>query len=499
MPECLLVIDVGTESVRAALVDDSGAIIDIQSRSTDFFSPQPGWAEQKPDEWWELTLECLKQLIHEHPNLEVLAIGVSAQMHAVVPIDTHGILLMDKVPIWCDKRSASICKQYQEEILPQEQIQHAANLIIPSWTGPKMKWIKDNLPEIYQRTDIFLTAKDYLNLRFTGGKYTDYSEASGSFLFSWKTKQWDNELVKLFGIDKSKLPDILPSNSIIGKLLPDIAAQIGCQPSIPVICGAGDMLCLLLGGGMVREGRSCDVAGTAADVSVLSPQPLLTEHLMNLHHAIDGWISFGILDSGGGSLKWFREAFYNQESGRKVSYAEIDEEASNVPAGADGLLFFPYLMGERLLGSPLARGSFFGLRPHHQRKHFARAVMEGVGFDLKMSLDEIEKMYSGAIEEMSAIGGGARSPLWCQIKADIYRKKVFTLTESEGGIIGAALLAFSAVSGITVSQLADNWLKVKQVFIPDESRFEEYENQYKNFRIFHDIFQQAYLYYGKEI
>jgi len=162
-------------------------------------------------------------------------------------------------------------------------------------------------------------------------------------------------------------------------------------------------------------------------------------------------------------------------------------------------LFFPYLMGERLLGSPLARGSFFGLRPHHQRKHFARAVMEGVGFDLKMSLDEIEKMYSGAIEEMSAIGGGARSPLWCQIKADIYRKKVFTLTESEGGIIGAALLAFSAVSGITVSQLADNWLKVKQVFIPDESRFEEYENQYKNFRIFHDIFQQAYLYYGKEI
>jgi len=499
MPECFfLVVDIGTESVRAALIDSLGAIVGIQSRSTDFFSPHPGWAEQRPDEWWELTIECLKQLMVEHPGIEVVAIGVSAQMHAVVPIDSRGTLLMDKVPIWCDKRSTDICQQYQKELLPKEQIQLTANLIIPSWTGPKMKWIKGNLPQVYQQTEIFLTAKDYLNFRFTGEKYTDFSEASGSFLFSWKTKQWDNELIKMFGIDKLKLPEILPSNAIIGKLLPDIAAQIGCQPAIPVICGAGDMLCLLLGGGMVREGRSCDVTGTAADVSVLSPKPLLTEHLMNLHHAIDGWISFGILDSGGGSLKWFREAFYHQEDGRKMSYAQIDDEASDVPAGADGLLFFPYLMGERLLGSPSARGSFFGLRPHHQRKHFARAVMEGVCFDLKMSLDEIEERYSGTIEEMSVIGGGAWSSLWCQLKANIYQKKVFTLAESEGGIIGAALLAFSALNGEPVDEIAEKWLKAKQVYVPDESRFDEYQKQYKNFRLFHDIFQQAYLHFGKE-
>lgn len=498
MPVYFLVVDIGTESVRAALVDNLGTIVGIQSKPTDFFSPHAGWAEQRPDEWWELTVTCLRQLMSKHPDIDVAAIGVSAQMHAVVPIDSHGTLLMEKVPIWCDKRSTEICQQYQKEIFPQEQIQLTANLIIPSWTGPKMKWIKDNLPQVYQQTETFLTAKDYLNFLFTGEKFTDFSEASGSFLFSWKTKQWNHELIQLFGIDQSKLPEIVPSNTIIGKLLPEIAVQIGCQPSIPVICGAGDMLCLLLGGGMVREGRSCDVTGTAADVSVLSAKPLLTEHLMNLHHAIDGWISFGILDSGGGSLKWFREAFYNQENGGKISYAQIDEEASEVPAGVDGLLFFPYLMGERLLGSPSARGSFFGLRPHHQRKHFARAVMEGVCYDLKMSLDEIEKWYSGTIEEMSVIGGGARSSLWCQLKADIYQKKVYTLAESEGGIIGAALLAFSAISQNPVDEIAEKWLKVKQVYVPDKLLFNEYQKQYKNFCLFHDIFQQAYRYFGKE-
>lgn len=498
MPVYFLVVDIGTESVRAALVDNLGTIVGIQSKPTDFFSPHAGWAEQRPDEWWELTATCLRQLMSKHPGIDVAAIGVSAQMHAVVPIDSHGTLLMEKVPIWCDKRSTEICQQYQKEIFPQEQIQLTANLIIPSWTGPKMKWIKDNLPQVYQQTETFLTAKDYLNFLFTGEKFTDFSEASGSFLFSWKTKQWNHELIQLFGIDQSKLPEIVPSNTIIGKLLPEIAVQIGCQPSIPVICGAGDMLCLLLGGGMVREGRSCDVTGTAADVSVLTPNPLLTEHLMNLHHAIDGWISFGILDSGGGSLKWFREAFYNQENDGKISYAQIDEEASEVPAGVDGLLFFPYLMGERLLGSPSARGSFFGLRPHHQRKHFARAVMEGVCYDLKMSLDEIEKWYSGTIEEMSVIGGGARSSLWCQLKADIYQKKVYTLAESEGGIIGAALLAFSAISQNPVDEIAEKWLKVKQVYVPDKLLFNEYQKQYKNFCLFHDIFQQAYRYFGKE-
>ncbi len=498
MKACVLVVDVGTESVRAALVDRTGRIIGLEARLTDFFSPIAGWAEQMPDEWWDLTLECIRNLCLLHPDTEVLAMGISAQMHAVVPIDASGRLLMDKVPIWCDKRSAGVCDQLQYEIPPQEQIRLAANLLIPSWTGPKMKWIKETLPDVYRNTSVFLTAKDYLNYRLTGERYTDYSEASGSFLFSWKTQQWDSGLINLFGIDRKKLPEVVSSRTVIGKIKPEVAQNIGFSSSIPVVCGAGDMLCLLMGGGMIEEGRSCDVTGTAADVSVFSSEPLLTEHLMNLHHAIDGWISFGILDSGGGSLKWLREAFYNGEKNEKILYAQIDDDARSVPAGAEGLLFFPYLMGERLLGSPSARGSFFGLRPHHRRSHCARAVMEGVCFDLKMSLDEIERFYPGHIDSMSVIGGGARSRFWCQLKADIYRKKVVTLTESEGGIIGAALLADSAVSGENIRNLGEKWLKVKDTYIPDESRFEIYERQYRNFRAFHDLFQEAYRQFEKE-
>ncbi|MBC7217873.1 MAG: hypothetical protein H5U36_07010, partial [Candidatus Caldatribacterium sp.] len=314
---------------------------------------------------------------------------------------------------------------------------------------------------------------------------------------SWKRRTWDPELLKLFGVDGEKLPPIVPSSSVVGGLRKDMASLLGLPEGLPVVCGAGDMLCLLLGGGMIEKGRSCDVTGTAADVSVYLEEPLLSPRLMNLHHAVDGWISFGILDSGGGSMKWLRDALY-LAGGQSASYAQIDEEAKETPPGAEGLLFFPYLLGERLFGSPWARGVFFGILPQHRRAHFARAVMEGVCFDLKMSLEEIERLSGRNIEEMYAIGGGAKSSLWCQIKADIYEKPIVTLKETEGGIMGAAMLAFSGVTQEPVPSLGKRWLHVEERFTPSPESRAVYRRQYALFREFHDLFQAAFERYRKE-
>lgn len=494
-----LVVDIGTETVRAALIDEEGKILALAGRNPSFSSPRPSWAEQSPREWWELSIECMKELLGRFSDFEVLAIGVSAQMHAVCPVNSKGELLLDLVPIWCDKRSLNICKRVATSLSPEKQIQKTANLIIPNWIGPKVAWVKENLPEVYERTAYFLTAKDYLNYLLTGEIATDYSEASGTFLFSWEKKTWDDDLFELFELDKRKFPQVVFSFDVMGVTRKDINALLGLKKSVPVICGAGDMLCLLLGGGMFEEGRSCDVGGTASDVSVFTPSPLLSRKLMNLHHAIPGWISFGILDSGGGSVRWLRDALYKLEdnNGEEISYHLIDREAARVQPGAEGLMFFPYLFGERLLGSPNARGVFLGILPHHRRAHFARAVLEGVCFDLKMSLDEIERLYPGDIKEMSCVGGGAKSDLWSQIKADIYQKEVFTLVENEGGILGAGILAFSGFSGSNPREVARTWVKEKKRFYPSSKV--EYEKAYKRFKKMHDLLQPVFERFGEEV
>jgi xylulokinase len=234
MRKAVLVVDVGTESVRAALVDEEGKILALESRGLEFFSPSPGWAEQSPEEWFSAACACMQGVLGKGAGVEILAPGVSAQMHAVVPVDREGKLLLSRVPIWCDKRSSEICKRIHEVLPPKEQIERTANLLIPNWLAPKMCWIREHLPEIYAKTSRFLTAKDYLNFRFTGTQYIDFSEASGSFLFSWRRRTWDTDLVKLFAIDGEKLPPIVSSSFVVGGLRKDVATSLSLPEGLPV-------------------------------------------------------------------------------------------------------------------------------------------------------------------------------------------------------------------------------------------------------------------------
>jgi len=274
--------------------------------------------------------------------------------------------------------------------------------------------------------------------------------------------------------------------------------DLNLNKEIKVVCGGGDMMCLLLGSGMIQQGIGCDVTGTAADVSVCTTSPLIDSRIMNLHYVVnDLWVSFGILDSGGGSLQWFKNNFGSKEcemaKEKDISvYKIFDQEALSIPSGSGGLLFFPYLNGERTLGSKNSRGVFFGIGSTHQKNHFIRAIMEGVAYDLRQSLDIIREKVD--ISELRAIGGGAKSKVWIQIKSNIYNIPVVTLKNFEGGAVGAAILA-----GVGVKLFKDEKEAVKRMIKKDNKIFPSnkevalYKQYYDLYKKLHDEFQRFYV------
>lgn len=494
--DALLSIDIGTESARAALLDLSGRVLASSTREYDLSCPKPGWAEQKPDSWWNATVANIRDVLTKSLETEILAIGIGGQMHATVAVDKEGRLVSDSALLWCDKRSAPQCQAVQAEADEAGAQKTTGNIILPCWIGPKLRWIKENWPDVYRRAAKFLTCKDYLNLRLTGALYTDYSEASGTYLFNAHTRGWSLDLCRLLGVDPEKLPPIAESSQVIGKVTPEAAAVTGLSSGTPVVCGGGDMMCILLGAGLIGPGRAVDITGTAADISVFTNEPLYDQRLMHLHHVVPGggWISFGILDAGGGSYKWFRDTLAAAESAEAKrlgvpTYEVLDRQAEQAPPGAEGLFYLPYLLGERTLGTPDSRGVFFGLTPRHRLGHLVRAIMEGVTYDLRQSL-EIIKAKGVMIDEIRAIAGGARSPLWCQIKADIYQAPLLTLDNFEGGVVGGAILAGLGVGAYRdVADAVERVIRIDRKHIPDPTRVAQYDRFYRVFQSMHDGFQ----------
>jgi xylulokinase len=495
----LLSVDIGTESARVAVLDPDGRVLASSSREYDLSCPRPGWAEQDPEMWWEATVENIQDVLAAVSGVEIVSIGIGGQMHAPVPVDGAGGLVSRAALLWCDKRSAPQCEAALAEVDEAEILRLTGNAAVPSWTGFKLKWLQDNQPEVYRRASLFLTCKDYLNLRLTGERFTDYSEASGSFLFDARRRAWSPELCELLGVEIGKLPPIAESARVIGRVTAEAAGVTGLTEGTPVVCGGGDMMCILLGAGVVQLGRACDITGTAADISVYTSEPLYDRRLMHLHHVVPGggWISFGILDAGGGSYKWFRDTFgaaaaVEARAAGVPTYEILNRRAAEAPAGAEGLIYLPYLLGERTLGSSRSRGVFFGLTPRHTLGHFARAIMEGVAFDLRQSLEIIEEKGARVVE-VRAIAGGARSPLWCSIKADIYRKSILTLRNFEGGVVGGAILAGLGVGVYRdAADAVDRIVSIDHSYRPDPERVARYDRCYQMYKSLHDGCQPFY-------
>ncbi len=497
--DVLMGIDIGTQSTRAALLDREGRVIASASTPQEMQTPRPGWAEQDPQVWWDSTVVNIRQALAQAgiAPQEILGVGVSGQMHGTVPIGAGGELLSHGVQLWCDKRSAELVDEFKSRPEAPDAYRIAGSPPVPNWFGFKIKWVQVHQPEIYRRTWKFVLPKDFINFQLTGAIATDYSEASGSFLMDAATRTWSEELTRQVGIDRDKLPELHAASDVIGRVTPEAAGLTGLAEGTPVVAGGGDMLCMLLAAGITRPGRASDVTGTASIMSVFTEAPVLDERLMNLHHVMPGWIPFGIIDSGGGSLKWFKDSFCQaeiaeaQKRGGEV-YDILNGLAAQVEPGAEGLLYFPYLMGERTLGTPYARGVFFGITPRTGKGAMVRAIMEGVTFELRRTLEIVE----GAGHQVSAIyhsGGGAYSDVWSQIKADIYQKKVMTFETSEGGILGSAVLA-GVGAGVYTDPASgiERCLRVAREFEPRPEWGDRYGVMFRLFKELHDLLQSPY-------
>ena len=494
MGDAFLAIDVGTQSSRAAVLTPDGQVLAITSKPHAMATPRPGWAEQNPADWWDATVRNVRDVVSvTAAQVRVRAVAACGQMHGAVPVARDGAHLATAVQLWCDKRAARIATEVDARPDRDALMRLAGNVPTPAWSGFKMAWMKREQPELYARAWKILTPKDFINLRLTGVAATDHSEASGSFLMDVQDCTWSTELIELLDLEARHLPPIHASSEVIGTILPEVARETGVPAGTPVVAGSGDMLALLLGAGVTVPGAACDTSGTASIVSFYARHPVADRRLMNLHAASPHWISFGILDSGGGSLRWWRDRFNagTGEDGDAV-YERMMTEAAGVPVGSEGLLFLPYLLGERTLGSADSRGVFFGLHPRHGRAHATRAILEGICFDLRQSL-EIARGSGLAIAEMRSGGGGARSALWSQIKADVYGIPVSTLQHEEAGILGAAMLAGVGVKAYaTEADAANRLVQTRERFIPDQQATARYDQQYAVFQDLHDRLQPSF-------
>ena len=307
--ECVLAVDIGTQSTRAALVDYGGHIVGTATSPIDLFTPRPGWAEQDPAQWWATTLENIATVVSRHPAMDVVAIGVGAQMHGVVALDAEGKSLGGRSAIWSDKRCAEQVGEFQARRDAGSLAALAANRPLPAWAGFKMAWLRQHVPDAYAGAAKLLVVKDFVNQRLCGEMATDHSEASGSFLYDVSTGQWSGELMGALGVERSKLPEIVGSSAVIGGLRSDLAGKTGLLGGTPVVAGSGDMMCQLLGTGLTDSGRVALVAGTASILALAADSPSPDLRVMNLRTASGNWARFGLADAAGVSLAWFVDQF----------------------------------------------------------------------------------------------------------------------------------------------------------------------------------------------
>jgi xylulokinase len=437
----LLGIDVSTTGAKALLIDGQGRVVSSATTPLTLFTPRPLWSEQDPREWWDGIAQSIRQALAQAglPGSAVTAIGLTGQMHGLVLLDEQGEVLRPAI-LWNDQRTGPQCDAIRARLGRDRLIQITGNDALTGFTAPKILWVQENEPEVYAQARHILLPKDYVRYRLTGEFAMDKADGSGTILFDLKTRNWSEEMLAALDIPPAWLPPTYEGPEVTGVVSALAAAETGLAEGTPVVGGAGDQAAQAVGVGAVQPGIIALTLGTSGVVFAATESPLV-EPQGRLHafcHALPGrWHFMGVMLSAAGSLQWYRDTLAPQ-----AGFDELVEEARAVPAGSEGLLFLPYLTGERTPHpDPLARGAWVGLTVRHSRAHLTRAVLEGVAFGLKDSFTLIQQAGLGAIEQVRVSGGGAKSQLWQQILADVLGVELVTVNTTEGAAYGAALLA----------------------------------------------------------
>lgn len=489
----ILAIDLGTQSIRAALVDKNGVIRGIARRVQTMDTPCAGWAEQSPETWWKLCREAVREVVEgtgSSPE-KIAAVSTCGQMHGPVGVDRDGSITTPMVQLWCDKRCEDQCALIRARFDEMELSSITGNPVTSGWVGLKVRWIREHRQDVYRRTQWFLVPKDFINYRLTGAAATDPSEASGTYLWDAEKDGYSEDMARRLEVDLGKFAPVIPSHAVIGKVSPRASRETGILEGTPVIAGGGDFPVSLLGMGIAGEGGAADITGTSTLFVVHRTRPIVQPGIQNLRHVLDGWIPFFMLDCGGISMKWCRDLF-STEMNEPHTYEELIARAAEGPPGCDGLLFYPYLMGERRGDNTAARGSFAGITIDHGAPHFIRAVMEGTALAMGMNLKQFRNR-GVIVNRVYAAGGGTRNRLWNQIKADVLGAPYVISPESETSLRGAGLLgAYGAgmidlpslmSAGISPSTIINPVPEAGKIYETLLERFEKYYRHMLGFKL----------------
>jgi len=476
-------IDVGTSGLKALVVDEQGRVVASALVEYGMETPRPGWAEQDPEQWWQALKKAAAGLRRKVPGLKesLQGIGLTGQMHSSVFLDKNFEVLRPAI-LWCDQRPAKECEEITRKIGFERLVKLTLNRALTGFTLPKLLWLKNHEPGNYQKLRRLLVCKDYIRFRLTGDFVTEVSDASGTLMFDVKNRKWSERLLSELKIDPKILPYCQESPELSGELTVSAAKELGLKPGTFVVGGGGDQAAGAVGNGIVEPGAVLISIGTSGVVFAAHQKPLIDKQarLHSFCHAVPGlWHSMGVMLSAGGSLRWLREVLREAKPG--IDYPEMTALAEQVPAGCEGLYFLPYLTGERTPHfDPYARGVFFGLSLKHSLGHLTRAVMEGVSFGLKDSV-EIMKKSGFRIKEFYLSGGGAKSGFWSQMLSDLLNAKIYRLEIDEGPAFGAALLAMVGTGRFKdVKSSAQKTLKLKDSFEPKSEASRRYQELYQN-------------------
>lgn len=490
----LIGIDSSTTATKALLIDESGDVIAVASDEYGFETPHPLWSEQSPSLWWHGAIASIRAVLTQSAidAADVKGIGLTGQMHGLVLLDEHGDVLRPSI-LWNDQRTAQQCDEIRQRVGKAQLVAQTGNDALTGFTAPKILWVREHEPDIYAKVRQILLPKDYLRYRLTGEFGMDVADGAGTLLIDLKRRDWSSNVLDALEIPRAWLPQLYEGPEITGHLTAAAAEATGLTVGTPVMAGGGDQAAQAVGVGAVKEGIIALTLGTSGVVFGSVNQPFY-EPEGRLHafcHSVPNrWHLMGVMLSAAGSLRWYRDTV-----APGVDFDALVAPVADIPAASEGLLFLPYLTGERTPHpDPMARGAFIGLTVRHGLPHMTRAVLEGVAFGLRDSFELMKGVGLAEIEQVRVSGGGARSPLWRQILADVMDSELVTVNTTEGAAYGAALLA-GVGAGIwpSVDAACDNAIRLTGSTTPNTEIVSHYDKAYEQYSALYPILKNTFV------
>lgn len=494
MEKYLLGIDIGTSACKIAVFNKQGEVLSTATGDYAVYYPKQGWAEQNPEEWWVAVCSAIKEALEKggiDPK-QIAGVGIDGQSWSAIAVDKEGNVLTN-TPIWMDTRAQDICEELNEKIGANTIFDLAGNSLQPSYTTAKIIWYQRNMPEVYEKIDKILQSNSYIAYKLTGNITQDVSQGYGFHCFDMHTGTWDDEMCEKLGIPRSFLPEIYACHEVVGTVTEKAAKACGLAVGTPVVAGGLDAACGTLGTGVIHKGETQEQGGQAGGMSICTDTYTADPRLILSYHVVPGcWLLQGGTTGGGGVMRWLEKEFadFEREEGKRVGKSSLqlfNEEAQDVPAGSDGVVFLPYMSGERSpIWDPNAKGVFYGLDFSKTKGHFIRAAMEGVALSLKHNL-EIAEEAGAKVEVLRAMGGSANSLLWTQIKSDVTGKPIVVPSSDTATTLGAVILAGVGIGMYKdFEEAVELTVENKRFHEPNQENFKVYE---KNYEIYLELYK----------